>query len=201
MSVYLTPKNFLRGGKSEQEGKELSQVYKYIHFTKELNSIPRKSEQNSGCALGNLRVCAVDRARRGAPDLRRSQIQLHSLLQRPLGAHPPPRPASRSRRLHHFLKKEFRILSGRIEDLQWSSDGLRIVASGEGKGKSFVRAFIPPCVEVELYSFCWECHLKKAEYATDYELEFGSYVGSRIRTYSVTTNNTVSIGYLQMWSM
>ncbi|KAL6497156.1 Actin-interacting protein 1-1 [Orobanche gracilis] len=40
------------------------------------------------------------------------------------------------------LKKEFRVLSGRIEDLQWSPDGQRIVASGEGKGKSFVRAFM-----------------------------------------------------------
>ncbi|XP_061359520.1 actin-interacting protein 1-2-like [Gastrolobium bilobum] len=40
------------------------------------------------------------------------------------------------------LKKEFRVLSGRIDDLQWSPDGLRIVACGEGKGKSFVRAFM-----------------------------------------------------------
>ncbi|WOL02858.1 actin-interacting protein 1-2 [Canna indica] len=40
------------------------------------------------------------------------------------------------------LKNEFRVLSGRIDDLQWSPDGLRIVASGDGKGKSFVRAFI-----------------------------------------------------------
>ncbi|KAK3027891.1 hypothetical protein RJ639_040832 [Escallonia herrerae] len=45
-------------------------------------------------------------------------------------------------RNEHVLKKEFRVLSGRIDDLQWSPDGLRIVASGEGKGKSFVRAFI-----------------------------------------------------------
>ncbi|KAF5730320.1 66 kDa stress protein [Tripterygium wilfordii] len=42
----------------------------------------------------------------------------------------------------HVLKKEFRVLSGRIDDLQWSPDGMRIVASGEGKGKSFVRAFM-----------------------------------------------------------
>ncbi|KAK9278918.1 hypothetical protein L1049_028499 [Liquidambar formosana] len=42
----------------------------------------------------------------------------------------------------HVLKKEFRVLSGRIDDLQWSPDGLRIVACGEGKGKSFVRAFM-----------------------------------------------------------
>ncbi|THU62973.1 hypothetical protein C4D60_Mb01t10800 [Musa balbisiana] len=40
------------------------------------------------------------------------------------------------------LKNEFRVLSGRIDDLQWSPDGLRIVACGDGKGKSFVRAFI-----------------------------------------------------------
>ncbi|KAK6123070.1 hypothetical protein DH2020_043189 [Rehmannia glutinosa] len=36
------------------------------------------------------------------------------------------------------LKKEFRVLSGRIDDLQWSPDCQRIVASGEGKGTSFV---------------------------------------------------------------
>uniref|UniRef100_A0A2N9H5S8 Uncharacterized protein n=1 Tax=Fagus sylvatica TaxID=28930 RepID=A0A2N9H5S8_FAGSY len=40
------------------------------------------------------------------------------------------------------LKKEFKVLSGRIDDLQWSPDGMRIVASGEGKGKSLVRAFM-----------------------------------------------------------
>ncbi|CAL9173947.1 unnamed protein product [Musa hybrid cultivar] len=40
------------------------------------------------------------------------------------------------------LKNEFRVLSGRIDDLQWSPDGLRIVACGDGKGKSFVRAFM-----------------------------------------------------------
>ncbi|EPS58665.1 hypothetical protein M569_16148, partial [Genlisea aurea] len=40
------------------------------------------------------------------------------------------------------LKNEFRVLSGRIDDLQWSPDGERIVASGDGKGKSFVRAFM-----------------------------------------------------------
>lgn len=40
------------------------------------------------------------------------------------------------------LKNEFKVLSGRIDDLQWSSDCLRIVASGDGKGKSFVRAFM-----------------------------------------------------------
>ncbi|GAV88567.1 WD40 domain-containing protein [Cephalotus follicularis] len=45
-------------------------------------------------------------------------------------------------RNEHVLKNEFRVLSGRIDDLQWSPDGMRIVASGEGKGKSFVRAFM-----------------------------------------------------------
>ncbi|KDP26225.1 hypothetical protein JCGZ_22471 [Jatropha curcas] len=40
------------------------------------------------------------------------------------------------------LHKEFRVLSGRIDDLQWSPDQLRIVASGDGKGKSLVRAFM-----------------------------------------------------------
>ncbi|XP_031259365.1 actin-interacting protein 1-2-like [Pistacia vera] len=42
----------------------------------------------------------------------------------------------------HVLKKEFRVLSGRIDDLQWSPDGMRIVACGDGKGKSLVRAFM-----------------------------------------------------------
>ncbi|WCJ33521.1 WD repeat-containing protein 1 [Euphorbia peplus] len=40
------------------------------------------------------------------------------------------------------LHNEFRVLSGRIDDLQWSFDGLRIVACGDGKGKSLVRAFM-----------------------------------------------------------
>ncbi|XP_047337609.1 actin-interacting protein 1-2-like [Impatiens glandulifera] len=40
------------------------------------------------------------------------------------------------------LKKEFKVLTGRIDDLQWSADGQRIVASGDGKGKSLVRAFM-----------------------------------------------------------
>ncbi|WCJ42052.1 WD repeat-containing protein 1 [Euphorbia peplus] len=42
----------------------------------------------------------------------------------------------------HVLKKEFKVLNGRIDDLQWSPDGLRIVACGDGKGKSLVRAFM-----------------------------------------------------------
>jgi WD repeat-containing protein 1 (actin-interacting protein 1) len=40
------------------------------------------------------------------------------------------------------LKNEFRPLSGRVDDLQWSPDGQRIVVSGDGRGKSFVRAFM-----------------------------------------------------------
>ncbi|CAN1180390.1 Actin-interacting protein 1-2 [Linum perenne] len=42
----------------------------------------------------------------------------------------------------HVLKKEFKVLTGRIDDLQWSPDGMRIVACGDGKGKSLVRAFM-----------------------------------------------------------
>ncbi|XP_057995039.1 actin-interacting protein 1-2-like [Hevea brasiliensis] len=42
----------------------------------------------------------------------------------------------------HVLKKEFKVLSGRIDDLQWSPDALRIVACGDGKGKSLLRAFM-----------------------------------------------------------
>ncbi|KAJ9141529.1 hypothetical protein P3X46_032055 [Hevea brasiliensis] len=38
--------------------------------------------------------------------------------------------------------KEFKVLSGRIDDLQWSPDALRIVACGDGKGKSLLRAFM-----------------------------------------------------------
>ncbi|KAK1660977.1 hypothetical protein QYE76_049136 [Lolium multiflorum] len=40
------------------------------------------------------------------------------------------------------LKAEFRPISGRVDDLRWSPDGLRIVVSGDGKGKSLVRAFM-----------------------------------------------------------
>ncbi|KAI3736542.1 hypothetical protein L2E82_26383 [Cichorium intybus] len=36
-------------------------------------------------------------------------------------------------------------ISGIIDDLQWSADGMRIVASGDGKDKSFVRAFVVYC--------------------------------------------------------
>ncbi|XP_031267106.1 actin-interacting protein 1-1-like [Pistacia vera] len=40
------------------------------------------------------------------------------------------------------LKNEFKVIAGRIDDLQWSPDSMRIVACGDGKGKSFVRAFM-----------------------------------------------------------
>uniref|UniRef100_A0ACD5TQ75 Uncharacterized protein n=1 Tax=Avena sativa TaxID=4498 RepID=A0ACD5TQ75_AVESA len=40
------------------------------------------------------------------------------------------------------LKAEFRPISGRVDDLRWSADGMRIVVSGDGKGKSLVRAFM-----------------------------------------------------------
>eukprot|EP00250_Pteridium_aquilinum_P019176 c24332_g1_i1 orf=148-1977(-) len=42
----------------------------------------------------------------------------------------------------HTLKYEYRALSGRIDDLEWSPDGQRIVVSGDGKGKAMVRAFM-----------------------------------------------------------
>ena len=42
----------------------------------------------------------------------------------------------------HTLKYEYRTLSGRIDDLQWSADGQRILVSGDGKGQSFARAFM-----------------------------------------------------------
>ncbi|KAH9306510.1 hypothetical protein KI387_010914 [Taxus chinensis] len=42
----------------------------------------------------------------------------------------------------HSLKFENRALSGRIDDLEWSSDGQRIVVCGDSKGKSLVRAFM-----------------------------------------------------------
>eukprot|EP00899_Mesostigma_viride_P022422 jgi/Mesvir1/3364/Mv04257-RA.2 len=42
----------------------------------------------------------------------------------------------------HTLKYECRALGGSIDDLQWSADGQRIVACGDGKGGVFVRAFM-----------------------------------------------------------
>lgn len=52
----------------------------------------------------------------------------------------------------HVLKVEFRVLTGRVDDLMWSPDGLRIVASGDCKGKSFVRAFM--CVFLD-FVYCF----------------------------------------------
>eukprot|EP00249_Psilotum_nudum_P016177 c25697_g1_i1 orf=328-2154(-) len=42
----------------------------------------------------------------------------------------------------HNLKFEIKALLGRIDDLEWSPDGQRIVVSGDGRGRSFVRAFM-----------------------------------------------------------
>ena len=44
-----------------------------------------------------------------------------------------------------FMLKEFKVLSGLIDDLQLSPDGMRIVACGEVNGKTFVRAFMWVC--------------------------------------------------------
>ncbi|BBN03720.1 WD repeat-containing protein 1 (actin-interacting protein 1) [Marchantia polymorpha subsp. ruderalis] len=42
----------------------------------------------------------------------------------------------------HILRFEIKALSGRIDDLQWSDDGERIAVCGDGKGKTFLRAFM-----------------------------------------------------------
>ncbi|KAL2643049.1 hypothetical protein R1flu_010636 [Riccia fluitans] len=42
----------------------------------------------------------------------------------------------------HVLRFEIKALSGRIDDIQWSADGQRIAVCGDGKGKTFVRAFM-----------------------------------------------------------
>ncbi|KAG6542384.1 hypothetical protein Mapa_016213 [Marchantia paleacea] len=42
----------------------------------------------------------------------------------------------------HVLKFEIKALSGRIDDLEWSADGQRIAVCGDGKGKTFLRAFM-----------------------------------------------------------
>lgn len=42
----------------------------------------------------------------------------------------------------HTLKYEYKALAGRIDDLEWSADGQRIVVCGDSKGKSMVRAFM-----------------------------------------------------------
>lgn len=40
------------------------------------------------------------------------------------------------------LKFEIRALSGSIDDLEWSPDGQRIVVCGDGKGSTFIKAFL-----------------------------------------------------------
>jgi WD40 repeat protein len=40
------------------------------------------------------------------------------------------------------LRFEIRALSGSIDDLDWSPDGQRIVVCGDGKGSTFVKAFL-----------------------------------------------------------
>ena len=75
---------------------------------------------------------------------------LRACLPRHGGALLPQRRVGRLRRhLRHRpnlgdpqrVRSQERV-SGRIDDLQWSFDGMRIVACGDGKGKSFVRAFM-----------------------------------------------------------
>ena len=72
----------------------------------------------------------------------------------------------------HVLKNEFRVLTGRVDDLMWSADGLRIVASGDCKGKAFVRAFM--WVILRFASFSCSCvssggiRILNDEYFVDY---------------------------------
>ena len=40
------------------------------------------------------------------------------------------------------LKAEHRVLSGAVDDIQWSADGQRLVACGDGRGGAFARAFL-----------------------------------------------------------
>ena len=40
------------------------------------------------------------------------------------------------------LKAEHRVLSGAVDDIQWSGDGQRVVACGDGRGGAFARAFL-----------------------------------------------------------
>ncbi len=47
-----------------------------------------------------------------------------------------------ARNEEHTLKFEIRALSGSIDDLDWSFDGQRIVVCGDGKGSTFVKAFL-----------------------------------------------------------
>ena len=40
------------------------------------------------------------------------------------------------------LKAEHRVLSGAVDDIQWSPDGERLVACGDGRGGAFARVFL-----------------------------------------------------------
>ena len=43
---------------------------------------------------------------------------------------------------HRVLKAEHRVLSGAVDDIQWSPDGARLVACGDGRGGAFARVFL-----------------------------------------------------------
>ena len=43
---------------------------------------------------------------------------------------------------HRTLKAEHRVLSGAVDDIQWSPDGERLVACGDGRGGAFARVFL-----------------------------------------------------------
>ena len=43
---------------------------------------------------------------------------------------------------HQTLKAEHRVLSGAVDDIQWSPDGARLVACGDGRGGAFARVFL-----------------------------------------------------------
>lgn len=47
-----------------------------------------------------------------------------------------------ARNADRTLRFEIRALSGAIDDLDWSPDGQRIVVCGDGKGSTFVKAFL-----------------------------------------------------------
>lgn len=46
------------------------------------------------------------------------------------------------RRAGNTLKLELKVLSGSVDDMQWSQDSQRIVVAGDGKGTQLVRAFM-----------------------------------------------------------
>lgn len=55
-----------------------------------------------------------------------------------------------ARNEEHTLKFEIRALSGSIDDLDWSFDGQRIVVCGDGKGSTFVKAFLYAILTLEV---------------------------------------------------